>query len=125
MGVGTFTYMAPEVHGLVKPKHPGQTTSYSLTVDIWAIGVICYELLCHQHPFSDLSEFIHYIGDKTLFPTNNMRFSTETCIDFVRQAMCPDPDERPSSEIARRHPWILSRDSESDVEIADSEAESE
>ena len=127
MGVGTIAYMAPEVHKLVKSKSPGQAATYSLTVDVWAIGVICYELLCHQHPFSNIAEFFHYSQDKNLFPVSNMRLSTESCTDFVRQAMCPDPDERPSSELARQHPWLsLSiRDAEPHVEIADSDAESE
>ena len=52
---GTPLYLAPELVGKQK---------YSETVDIWAIGILAYELLTGENPFEirtvrDLNKVIH------------------------------------------------------------------
>jgi len=44
--IGTIAYMAPELYGLP------QTDGYGLPVDVWATGIVMYNiLLCGSHPF--------------------------------------------------------------------------
>jgi len=44
--VGTLFYMAPDIFS--------QHTGYSTDVDIWALGVLLYELVCGNYPFGGM-----------------------------------------------------------------------
>jgi serine/threonine protein kinase len=125
VGIGTLAYMAPEVYGGF--RRSGQAASYSETVDMWPIGVITYELLCHEHPFSDLASVSSYAADTNLFPTNRLvrQGVEDTCVNFIRGLMTPNPDERPTSSAARQHVWLVAAASEPTAEIPDSDNESE
>ena len=64
--IGTAQYMAPEV---VSGKH------YSCPVDVWAVGVILYEIFYGKRPFggglSDVQEIYQDIRDgKVIFPSD-------------------------------------------------------
>lgn len=58
---GTPLYSSPQ---LLKKK------GYSYKVDIWALGIMCYELLCGKTPFHsyEMKELVNKInkGDYTL-----------------------------------------------------------
>ena len=64
--VGTPAYKAPELLNNEK--------DYNLKVDIWAAGVILYELLTHKHPFNNEVKAILCNDPEPLPPT----ISTET-----------------------------------------------
>ena len=61
--VGTKGYMAPELDGYFRNTYT--VSRYSVSVDIWALGVITMELLL-KHPFPYPSDQYEYIQDTKL-----------------------------------------------------------
>lgn len=117
---GTLDYMAPEV--LKNPSVPFQESKaidlatlaargvkpYTVGVDVWAVGVLAYELVCGRPPFEVEDEaktaaLIMY-SDAIRFPANR----SSQWADFVRQALIKDPDRRPSAAALLQHTWIQS-----------------
>jgi serine/threonine protein kinase len=80
--VGTIQYMAPET----------TTGHYDRRVDIYALGVVLYEMLTGQLPFSvsDLHEIL--VQHKSLAPS--MDTIKEPFAHVIQRAMAKDPDER-------------------------------
>jgi hypothetical protein len=80
--VGTFHYMAPEIGKGV----------YGKEIDIYALGIILYEMLCGRLPFDGESsqEIImkHLTADVNLDPVPAAYRSA------IRRALAKDPDER-------------------------------
>ncbi|KAI1747500.1 kinase-like protein [Xylaria castorea] len=108
--VGTVGYMAPEVFDA--------NNRYSVSVDIWAIGIITVELLLKQHPLptvSDLYNFIHGINP-LITDTETATFLSETCRDFVRGVLNTDPVTRPTANAALSHLWLEEEIPDSDEE---------
>ncbi|KAI1126258.1 kinase-like protein [Nemania abortiva] len=98
--VGTPGYMAPEVFE--------ENNNYSVSVDIWAIGIIAIELLLKQHPLpyvSDLFRFAHGITP-LITDTEAGAFLSEACRDFVRGLLNANPVARPTAKEALSHPWL-------------------
>jgi len=82
--VGTYMCLAPEVltgSGL-----------YSDKVDIWAAGIMMYEML------TGYSEF----------DVSKCRDLSKSALELLRLLLTWDPDERPSAAAALRHPWLRS-----------------
>jgi NIMA (never in mitosis gene a)-related kinase len=46
---GTFSYMAPELFG---------STKWTLKADVWALGILLYELCMLQVPYSSIAEIL-------------------------------------------------------------------
>ncbi|KAI8944621.1 kinase-like protein [Xylaria longipes] len=108
--VGTVGYMAPEVFDA--------NGRYSVSVDIWAIGIITVELLLKQHPLptvSDLYNLIHGINP-LITDTESGLFLSETCRDFVRGLLNTDPVTRPTANAALSHLWLEEEIPDSDEE---------
>ncbi len=114
---GTRDYMAPEVlldrHGHDKP------------VDMWAIGVITYALLCGRLPFKRDSyvAFMVVVGeaDYSFTPANIWDGVSGMAKDFIRRCLVRDPASRLTAHEALT-PSFLSRLSDSIVAV-DAEAE--
>jgi serine/threonine protein kinase len=99
--------MAPEILGFFQGNDP--TVAYSVTVDIWAIGIITVELLFEKHPFANIKEMLDYInGVRPLYLDDSQQeiACTELCKDFLKQLLYPDPIIRPTAGAASNHPWI-------------------
>lgn len=99
---GTPLYMAPE---LVKEQ------PYDLTVDLWSLGVILYELLVGQPPFytnSIYSLINHIVKDPVEYPAN---ISLELR-SFLQGLLRKDPRQRLSWPDLLRHPFV--RETEED-----------
>ncbi|EFJ51962.1 hypothetical protein VOLCADRAFT_56153, partial [Volvox carteri f. nagariensis] len=96
--VGTLDYMAPEASDGVK--------AYDEKIDIWATGVLVYELLVGRPPFEvdDPQETARLIlsGQASDFPVHISQYAR----DFVAQALTKDADLRPSAEQLLQHPWL-------------------
>lgn len=97
--------MAPEQKGHFRSIQG--VHAYSLSVDIWAIGVITMELIL-THPFlynSDQEDYIR--GIKSLDFQNDIgAVISASCRDFVTSLLAPDPTDRPTAEVAISHPWF-------------------
>jgi serine/threonine protein kinase len=100
--VGTHGYVAPEVLGFFSDN--AQSVPYSVSVDIWAIGIVAAELLLKRLPFLDICELTRYLdGSKQLDIGADFSHS---CREFVRELLTPNPVTRPTAGSARNHLWV-------------------
>ncbi|TFK81462.1 Pkinase-domain-containing protein [Polyporus arcularius HHB13444] len=100
---GTPGYMAPEIF---------KKTGHGKPVDVWAMGVITYFLLCGYTPFdrdTQQQEMEAIIaGDYRFEPEEYWAGVSETARDFVRDCLTIDPTSRPTAAEALKHPWLSS-----------------
>ncbi|RPD60630.1 Pkinase-domain-containing protein [Lentinus tigrinus ALCF2SS1-6] len=98
---GTPGYMAPEIF---------KKTGHGKPVDVWAMGVITYFLLCGYTPFdrdTQQQEMEAIIaGDYRFEPEEYWANVSETARDFVRECLTIDPTSRPTAAEALKHPWL-------------------
>lgn len=98
---GTPGYMAPEIF---------KKSGHGKPVDVWAIGVITYFLLCGYTPFdreSNLEEMqAILVADYSFTPLEYWRGVSQTARDFIRRCLTIDPHKRMTSHQALQHPWI-------------------
>jgi len=98
---GTPGYMAPEIF---------KKTGHGKPVDIWAIGVITYFLLCGYTPFdrdSNLEEMqAILVADYSFTPLEYWRGVSQTARDFIRRCLTTDPHARMTAHNALDHPWV-------------------
>ena len=95
--VGTLEYFSPEQL---------EKREYDHKVDLWQIGVLCFELLAGKSPFysekcSEVKSNI--LACKFRFPTN---FSVEAK-DFIGNLMVFKPEDRMTLEQCISHPFIF------------------
>uniref|UniRef100_A0AAV2K4F6 non-specific serine/threonine protein kinase n=1 Tax=Knipowitschia caucasica TaxID=637954 RepID=A0AAV2K4F6_KNICA len=98
---GTPTYVAPEI--LLE-------TGYGVPVDIWALGVLLYILLCGFPPFRsrerDQEELFQLIKQAHLhFLSPYWDLISEEAKHIVRTLLQPDPSLRLTAEQTLMHPW--------------------
>ncbi|XP_068431060.1 serine/threonine-protein kinase DCLK3 [Clinocottus analis] len=99
---GTPTYVAPEI--LCE-------TGYGVAVDVWALGIILYILLCGFPPFRsrdrDQEELFQLIKRGQLhFLSPYWDPISEEAIGLVRALLQPDPTVRLTAEQTLMHPWV-------------------
>ncbi|MGB7343723.1 MAG: serine/threonine-protein kinase [Pirellulaceae bacterium] len=83
--VGTFHYMAPEIGR-------GQ---YGREIDIYALGILLYELLTGQVPFD--GESCHEIIVKHLTATPDLSKVAQPYRSVIARSLAKDPQQRPST----------------------------
>ncbi|OXG18040.1 Ca2+/calmodulin-dependent protein kinase [Cryptococcus neoformans Ze90-1] len=98
---GTPGYMAPEIF---------KKAGHGKPVDIWAIGVITYFLLCGYTPFDRDSQYEEMQaickGDYRFEPVEYWTGVSETAKQFVRDCLTIDPTNRPTANELLNHPWL-------------------
>ncbi|KAG2434150.1 hypothetical protein HXX76_007877 [Chlamydomonas incerta] len=114
---GTLEYMAPEVERCPLKMLPEEnkekaSLAYGTAVDIWATGVLGYELLVGfppfvndsaTHPGADNTFLAKHANSKTLsFPSSTSPGARE----FISWALAEDPEERPTALQMKNHPWL-------------------
>lgn len=109
--VGTLQYMAPEI--LKAYLDNDVNVEYHKGVDIWAIGMIAYELLYHTKPFYwrdyktthvDIRIFImRCISSSVTFP----RVISDEIKDFLSRCLEKEPSKRATIEELLEHSWVL------------------
>nr|APB97101.1 camk-2-T267A [synthetic construct] len=98
---GTPGYMAPEIF---------KKTGHGKPVDIWALGVITYFLLCGYTPFdrdSDFEEMQAILNaDYSFTPLEYWRGVSDNAKDFIRRCLTIDPAKRMAAHEALQHPFV-------------------
>lgn len=99
--VGTLLYMAPEQTDF---------TSYSKKVDIYAWGIIMYQLLTGKHPFHEKgdieSSYLKKLQEGDLELPEDVQV-TDMCRDFFSRLWKFSPVKRYHAKTALEHPWII------------------
>lgn len=93
---GTKGCMAPEQY----------KRDYDERVDIWAIGVLCYELICRRSLFDDnvtARELIDFPYESTLAKY----ITDDTARQFIFHCLRPNPNDRWTIEQLLVHPFLL------------------
>lgn len=100
---GTPLYRAPEMY----------FKQYGLEADLWAVGMIIYQLICGQLCFwGDLQECTpqslmqSVLHEDVKFDYPGWEAVSPEAVDLVSRLLKRDPSERISAEEALRHPWI-------------------
>ncbi|OJJ99267.1 hypothetical protein ASPACDRAFT_30088 [Aspergillus aculeatus ATCC 16872] len=98
---GTPGYMAPEIF---------KKSGHGKPVDIWAIGVITYFLLCGYTPFdrdSNLEEMQAILAaDYSFTPLAYWRGVSPEARDFIKRCLTIDPAARMTAHAALQHTWV-------------------
>lgn len=115
---GTPGYMAPEIF---------KKTGHSFPVDMWALGVITYFLLCGYTPFdrdTSMAEMAAIVsGDYAYEPAVHWEGVSQSARDFIDRLLVVDPAKRMTADEALNHPWLVNVTA--DGPSADSTAEPE
>lgn len=93
---GTADYMAPEM---------SQSESYNYKVDIWALGILLYELLHGRPPFISSSLFDKFseINDGTLSFRSDL---SDNARNLILKILTPDPASRPTIKDILKSHWF-------------------
>ncbi|CAL5870198.1 uncharacterized protein PFLUO_LOCUS4433 [Penicillium psychrofluorescens] len=98
---GTPGYMAPEIF---------KKSGHGKPVDIWAIGVITYFLLCGYTPFdrdSNLEEMQAILAaDYSFTPLEYWRGVSQEARNFIKRCLTIEPAGRMTAHEALQHAWV-------------------
>ncbi|KAH6996862.1 calmodulin-dependent protein kinase [Ilyonectria robusta] len=98
---GTPGYMAPEIF---------KKSGHGKPVDLWALGVITYFLLCGYTPFdrdSDFEEMQAILNaDYSFTPVEYWRGVSDHAKDFIRRCLTIDSTKRITAHEALQHPFV-------------------
>jgi serine/threonine protein kinase len=79
-------------------------------VDVWAMGVITYFLLCGYTPFDKDSQAKEtqaiIAGDYKFEPAEYWENVSETAKEFIRSCLTVDPAKRPTADEVLKHKWL-------------------
>ncbi|TPX33216.1 hypothetical protein SmJEL517_g03824 [Synchytrium microbalum] len=99
---GTPDYVAPEV---LKQMGHGKP------VDVWALGVITYVLLCGFTPFWGEDQpalFEAIVKCRYEYEEEYWGNVSDNAKDFINKCLTVDPSKRPTAQEAIDHPWLAS-----------------
>lgn len=97
---GTPGYMAPEIFN---------KSGHGKPVDLWAIGVITYFLLCGYTPFdreNSVDEMQAILKGDYSFDPPYWDGISDIAKDFIKRLLTVDPNVRLTAQQAIGHPWL-------------------
>lgn len=94
---GTLDYLAPEML---------ESKTYDEKVDLWCLGILCFEFLVGRPPFE--TESVH----TTHMLIRKVAVKYPSCVsdgakDFISRLLRKDPAERMNVDHVQQHPWVL------------------
>lgn len=103
-GVGTTAYAAPE---FIRKSEAGAA------VDVWALGVVLYIVLCGRHPFDPTNDSSDdeiakriVVGDFACDSREWLCMSTQAQ-DLIERMLTVDPSARMTANEVLQHTWVL------------------
>jgi serine/threonine protein kinase len=93
--VGTNGYIAPEIHN-------GE--NYTSKVDMWAIGIIIFQMIGGYHPYSNFP--CKYSANKINYNNRYWENVSEDGKNFIDNLLVCDPYYRMSASNALSHQWL-------------------
>ena len=99
--LGSPLYMAPEI---IK-KLP-----YDASVDIWAVGVLCYIMLSGRPPFKGKTKddvFVEITSKNINYASDIWKTNSKEAKQFVKRLLMRDPKQRATADELLQDPWIL------------------
>lgn len=107
---GTKSYMAPEILCCdIYPDFESEPFEFdAFKADVWALGVLLYELLCGDTPFRNLnsSEEIYKAQFRRRWSFPREPKLTENVKALIRSLLQPNPYLRIDPTGILSHPWI-------------------
>ncbi|KAJ3145891.1 hypothetical protein HDU89_006777 [Geranomyces variabilis] len=109
---GTPHYVAPEIL---------RQSGHGKGVDMWAIGVITYVLLCGYTPFyegeqqSNAALFQAILQCEYEFDRAYWSEISEGAKDFISKLLVVDPSRRATVQVALQHPWLDTTESNANL----------
>ncbi|KAJ3379029.1 hypothetical protein HDU84_007081 [Entophlyctis sp. JEL0112] len=113
---GSPSYAAPEM--ITRKKYAGTG------VDVWALGVILFVLVCGSHPFDHQHMgrmYSNILSGKFKFPENIQL--TEDVKNLITSILNPNPSARARVSDLREHAWTNARDTLPRVEFYGTDGE--
>ncbi|CAN8071195.1 unnamed protein product [Agarophyton chilense] len=97
--IGTPEFIAPEI---------AKRQPYTEKVDVWALGMLCYNTIAHKLPLDENKDMIVQLrqGINLDFPEKEWEAFGEMAKSFIRAVLCPDPEKRLSPFGCLVHPWL-------------------
>ncbi|PXF48410.1 Calcium/calmodulin-dependent protein kinase type 1G [Gracilariopsis chorda] len=97
--IGTPAYVAPEIR---------EEKPYSAAVDLYALGVMTYRMLCGEYPYAEHEEENAAAALETGFEFANQVWHTlsEDAKSMVRGLLQHIPSKRLTAKEALHHPWL-------------------
>jgi serine/threonine protein kinase len=102
---GTMGYAAPEALGYYDDND--ETITYTMSVDIWAVGTIALTLMLGREVFPRPGDLARYVSRQRPLDFSLQEGElTADCRDFITRMLAPDPVVRPTAISALAHPWL-------------------
>lgn len=106
-GAGTYWYLPPECFVM------DEKVRISSKVDVWAIGVIFYQMLFGKRPFGDGMTQDKLLTDHTMLNARRVNFPdsipvSSECHDFIRTCLQYDQADRPTIAQLCENPYVVS-----------------
>ncbi|KAK1349963.1 Aurora protein kinase [Hamiltosporidium tvaerminnensis] len=95
---GTYEYIPPEMH---------RNKKHSSFVDLWCLGILCFEFLVGQTPFHT-SNGNHAESSRKAVNLDYTipSFISSSASDFIKKLLVSEPNSRMRIEDVFNHPWI-------------------
>lgn len=97
--IGTPEFIAPEI---------ANRQEYTEKVDMWALGMLCYNVICGQLPFDENRDMLSQLrkGISLIFPEKEWEEYSMECRSFVKSLLCTNPEKRLTPLACLVHPWL-------------------
>lgn len=103
----TEGYTPPEFHGHINPLPDDHQNACAR--DLWALGVITYQILTRQIVFPDDKTVLgQYTRGEVALPIEPLQRAEVSGlgVEFIQRLLHPDPRRRLTAKQASEHPWI-------------------
>jgi tousled-like kinase len=109
-GAGTYWYLPPETfrdHGI------GESLKISLKVDVWSVGVICYQCIYGKRPFGHDQTQQRIMTEGTILRAHAVNFPAKPTVsvnaqEFIRKCLQYESKERADVSELSKHEFIKS-----------------